>query len=83
MSIFKNQLIDISKTYCEARGLSPSHVSKMVFNDGKLIGNMERGADITTGRCERAILWFSANWPADTEWPEGIARPTPIGAVAS
>lgn len=72
-----DQLLTVCGAYTEARGLSRSRVSTIVFNDGKIIDRLLGGTDITVGRLETAMRWFSDNWPADTAWPEGIARPAP------
>lgn len=70
-----DQLIRVTALYCEATRLSRSRVSTIVFNDGKKIDLIEAGADLSTGRFEMAMAWFSANWPADTAWPNDIPRP--------
>lgn len=41
----------------------------------KLGAVIERNADMTTARFEASMEWFSANWPENTPWPEGIERP--------
>lgn len=61
--------------FCEAKGLSRSRVSTIVFNGGGVLDRVAEGGDVTTGNFERGIKWFSDNWPPGTGWPEGIARP--------
>lgn len=73
----RDQLICISDSYCHAIGLSRSRVSTMIFNGGHVIDRIANGGDLATGNFERAMRWFSDNWPVDTAWPEGIARPAP------
>lgn len=52
-------------------------VSTRIFRDGKTVPRVFAGGDITTGSYERAMEWFSTNWPEGAYWPEGIARPQP------
>jgi hypothetical protein len=63
--------------YCAAAGLAEATVSTRVFNDGKRITEVRAGADIGMRRVEKAIQWFSDNWPENTPWPEGVYRPVP------
>jgi hypothetical protein len=50
-------------------------VSSRVFEDSKKLSAMRGGADITVGRYNAAMVWFSEHWPEGAEWPGGIARP--------
>jgi len=68
-------LIDLATRYCAATGKTRIAVSKRVFNDGKVLDNLVDGKDITIGRFERAMRWFSDNWPDGAEWPDEVPRP--------
>jgi hypothetical protein len=71
-----DQLVHVAQAYCKARDLSLARVSTLIFNDGKKLGAIATsGVDLSTGRFEHAMAWFSANWPDGAEWPEEIARP--------
>lgn len=73
------QLVTVARTYCAARSLSMSRVSTLVFNEGKKLDAIERlGVDLSTGRFEAAMRWFSDNWPDGAAWPAAIARPQKI-----
>lgn len=70
------QLLGLADAYAVAKGLSRARVSTIVFNGGMVLDRIANaGTDITTGTLERAVLWFSANWPDGVAWPEGLARP--------
>lgn len=69
------QLLSVARRYGEVEDIPLSTVSSRVFNDGKKIRALEDGADITAGRLERALLWFSEHWPDDSEWPADVPRP--------
>lgn len=71
----KDHLVKVATTYAAEKGLSLSRVSTIVFGDGKVLDRLQGSADLTTSRFEGAMLWFSNNWPADLEWPEGVTRP--------
>lgn len=75
--MLKLLLLKLSDHYAAARGLSISRVSTLVFADGKVLTRISNGGDLTTGRFEAAIGWFSDNWPVDVEWPSDIDRPHP------
>lgn len=74
MNLLRN-ILDVANAYCGKTGLSRSRVATIVFNDGKKLDLIERGADLNTRRYEKAMLWFSANWPEGLAWPKGVERP--------
>lgn len=78
----KTNLLKVAKAYADARGLSLPRVSSIVFNDGQVLTRLEQGKNITIDRCDKAIDWFSANWPEKTKWPIRIHRPI-VGARKS
>jgi hypothetical protein len=69
-----DQLLRVARVYGEIEGVPLSTVSSRAFNDGKRLRALEEGADITTGRFELALKWFSEHWP-DAEWPPDVPRP--------
>lgn len=73
-----DRLLTVASTYAEARGLSMSRVSTLIFGDGKVLDRLAKGRDVTTGRFEGAMQWLSDNWPVGAHWPEGVDRPPPI-----
>ncbi|MEN5297711.1 hypothetical protein ABE530_05070 [Brucella sp. TWI559] len=58
--------------------MSISRVSTLVFADGKVLTRISNGGDLTTGRFEAAISWFSDNWPTGVDWPSEIVRPSHV-----
>jgi hypothetical protein len=73
---YRKHLIDLIETFAEAKGLSTSRVTTLVFNSGSVYRLLKDGKDITVGRLETAVRWFDTHWPADAVWPEGLARPS-------
>lgn len=39
---------------------------------------IREGGDIGTVSFEKAMQWFSNQWPIDLEWPSDVPRPEPI-----
>ena len=70
-----DHLLMTARAFSEARGLSLSRVSTLVFNEGKKLRAIERGSDLSTGRFEQSMRWFSENWPDGAEWPASVPRP--------
>lgn len=70
------QLLSVAHRYAEIEGIGLSTVSSRAFDDGKKLAAIEAGADIQVRRLERAMQWFSENWP-DVDWPSDVPRPVP------
>jgi hypothetical protein len=68
-------LLRLFEVFGAAQTLSETRVSSLVFNDGTRIRDLQSGRDIGVRRLDKAVQWFSDNWPANTEWPGGQARP--------
>jgi hypothetical protein len=90
MMNLRDQLLHLATTYATATnaksragGVSLSSVSTKIFNDGKTLARLTDGGDVTTGNFERALIWFSDNWPAGCKWPKKIARPAPTEGRAA
>lgn len=72
----REQLVRVAEVYAEAKKLSLARVSNIVMNGGHVLPRLAAGeSDITTATFEKALLWFSVNWPADLAWPEQLRRP--------
>ena len=72
-------LLTLFKCYCGRVKLSQARVSTLVFNHGGRIARIRAGRDFTVGSYERALRWFSDQWPKGLSWPEGIPRPYRAG----
>lgn len=76
-------LLRVADAYKASTGVEDTTVSNRVFADTKKIGAMRNGADITIGRFNAALHWFSTNWPEGAEWPTDVPRPTAAQPVAA
>lgn len=79
----RDQLLNVARCYAEVVGtrgrdgrLSLSGISTRIFADGKTFARIAAGGDLTTGSFERAMRWFSDNWPEGAVWPASIERPS-------
>ncbi|MDX0788167.1 hypothetical protein GOD70_16825 [Sinorhizobium medicae] len=72
----REQLILVSDEFGRARGIGRQRVSTIVLNRGSTLDLLAQGrSDLNTGTFERAMIWFSENWPEGAEWPTGVPRP--------
>ena len=74
-------LLAVARAYAEIEGVPLSTVSSRALDDGKKLAAIESGADIQVRRLERAMQWFSDNWPAGAGWPSDVCRPAPAEAA--
>ena len=68
-------LLDVSDAYKRALGIEDKTVSNRVFADSKKLTALRSGSDLTTNRFNDALIWFSANWPDNADWPVAVSRP--------
>lgn len=68
-------LLCVADAYQEALGLDRSTVSWRALGDVRKLAALAEGKDIQVTRFERAMIWFSENWPNGAVWPDGIDRP--------
>jgi hypothetical protein len=68
-------LLDVADAYRTATGIEDKTVSNRVFADAKKLTALRSGSDITISRFNDALVWFSANWPENAEWPVAVSRP--------
>jgi hypothetical protein len=85
MSTLTDQVLAVAHAYCAAEGISLSAASRRAFDESKLLVDLARGhSSPTLKRSDRALRWFSSNWPALAVWPTAVPRPSPGDApVAS
>lgn len=82
VSSFTGRLLLISDTYCASVHRSRSRISTLIFGEGTRLDGIAAGKDLNTRSYEKAMAWFSANWPEGVAWPDGIERPEPVEAAA-
>jgi hypothetical protein len=74
-------LLILCDRYCKSVQKAEATLSTKLFGAGSRISQLRGGAtDIGVRRLNRAIQWFSDNWPENAAWPEGVERPAPAEA---
>ncbi len=69
---------ELTDAYVRATGLAASTVLARAAKDARFLERTAIGGGTFTVRVyEKALVWFSENWPADVDWPVGIERPAP------
>lgn len=68
-------LLSVADAYKSALSIEDTTVSARVFDDSKKLAALRDGADITVSRFNKAMHWFSDNWPDGAVWPKSVARP--------
>lgn len=75
-------LVTLADTYGRHAEIEEKTVSSRVFADSKKLSALRTGSDITVGRFNAAMQWFSDNWPEAVDWPEGVVRPETMKEAA-
>lgn len=70
-----DEVLTVARRYAAIKGLSMARVSTLASNSGRTLAHIDGGGNITVGRCQRMLQWFSDNWPPYSEWPEEVTRP--------
>jgi hypothetical protein len=77
------QLLSLAEAYSAATGVNLRLLGDRIFGDRRRFEALKAGtADLNTRSFEKAMLWFSANWPEAIDWPDGIERPEPKDEAA-
>ena len=72
------RLQTVSDAYCDLRQLRREQVSYRIFADQRRLGLVfGGGSGLTVANYEKAMGWFSGNWPEEAEWPTDVERPAP------
>ena len=71
-------LLTLADLFTGATGVRDVTLSHRLFGDSKKLAALRDGADITVGRFNSAVRWFSTNWPEDLAWPHSVPRPEPL-----
>ncbi|WP_323763295.1 MULTISPECIES: hypothetical protein [Roseobacteraceae] len=71
-----SNLVTLVDTYRSAVNRSEATVSnKVTGSHARLFQRARANLGCTLKTYTEALQWFSDNWPADLEWPQGIERP--------
>lgn len=68
-------LLALADEYQRIDPVEDKTLSYRVFADSKKLTALRAKSDITTGRFNAAVQWFSDHWPDGARWPLGVSRP--------
>lgn len=71
----KTHLQAISAEFLAHSRLSSATIWARAVRDARFLERIESGAGFTVKSYDRAVGWFSSNWPAGAVWPADIPRP--------
>lgn len=78
-----HHLTDLAAAYTSAMNVSLATLSERAAGDWRFFQQVAAGAlNFRIRSYDRAIAWFSTNWPEGVEWPEGVPRPVMTEASA-
>lgn len=77
----RQHLLDLGTAFCAETGYAPKTVAQKACGDFRFFERVQNGASFTVKTYDRALQFFSDNWPKRMPWPDGIERPEP--ALAS
>ena len=75
---YRDALLALGDTYARATGRSRARVATMVRNQGAFFDRLEAGQGCTVDTFFEVLRWFRDNWPAGTDWPDGVVTPEQI-----
>lgn len=71
-----HHLTSLSDSFSKATGMSLATLSERAAGDWRFFKSVaERTLNFRIRSYDRAVEWFSANWPEGVAWPEGVPRP--------
>ncbi|MFN3353495.1 MAG: hypothetical protein ACK4Z5_07805 [Brevundimonas sp.] len=74
-NVLRRHLETCAAKFAQATDREPSTVARLATGDWRFFERLKDGASFTARKYDGVMAWFSANWPADTAWPDGVPRP--------
>ena len=71
----KEILATLADEFANATGRKPGGIWAEAAKDGRFMDRVESGQTFTVKVFDRAVQWFSDNWPDGVRWPKVIKRP--------
>ena len=71
----KSHLRSVFAVFEAASPLAGTTIWARAVGDARFLDRLESGAGFTVKTYDRAMRWFSDNWPTHSNWPEGVERP--------
>lgn len=71
-----SNLIALGSAFGKARNLEETTVGRLCAADGRFFLRIREGKTFTAKKYDEVVAWFSTNWPAGADWPEGVPSPS-------
>jgi hypothetical protein len=68
-------LRDLEHEYCRAAGVASTTCWHRATGNMTFLVRMEKGRTVMVESVDKAVRWFSDNWPEGARWPKSINRP--------
>lgn len=76
----RSDLLTVAQAYSDATGRSLARIATLIHDQGAFFKKLHAGGSCTMETFDKAMLWFSERWPAETAWPDEIPRPPKAAA---
>lgn len=74
--VLRDNLLSCATAFAKQRKVALSTLGKMSAGDAPFFQRLtDPSKTFTAQKYDDVMLWFSANWPDDIEWPDGVFRP--------
>lgn len=71
----RDKLLTLQSHLCQHIDKTHWAISMRIFGKGDFFRKLLANGDCKTRTADKAMQWFSDNWPDDLAWPKDIARP--------
>jgi hypothetical protein len=80
----KRHLLSCATAFAHKRNVKLTTLGRMAANDSPFFTRLaDARTSFTARKYDEIIQWFSDHWPADLDWPEGVARPLSVARGSS
>ena len=80
----KQHLMSCATAFAQKRNVKLTTLGRKAANDSPFFTRLkDNRTSFTARKYDEIIQWFSDHWPADLEWPHGVARPLIVARAAS
>ena len=73
--LLRNQLLHLAELYGEASGLPFTRIGSRMMRDSSFLIRIRDGDGFNVKTFDKAVAWFSTNWPDGVIWPDNVERP--------
>ena len=72
----RTNLLTCAALYASGKEIGFSTLGRLAAGDWRFFNNLnEDDKTFTARKYDEVLVWFSANWPDDADWPPNIERP--------